>query len=161
MIVIGIDIGVTGALAAIDSRGSCQVRDLPTVEIPGNRVVRRKIDARGLAALIREFVPPGEVALALYEDVHAGMGPGAAARSSLDLNRGRVESVLELARLDVRAVSPQTWKRYFGLIGKDKSDAREIAARLYPQAAHEFKRAKDHNRADAVLLAIYGQGRLA
>lgn len=161
MIILGIDIGVTGAVAAVDSRGSCQVRDLPTVEIAGNRVVRRKIDVRGLLQIVREFVPPGEKAIALYEDVHAGMGRGAAARSSLDLNRGRVEAVLELARLDVRAVQPQTWKRYFGLIGKEKGDAREIAARLYPDAAQQFKRAKDHNRADAVLIANYGQGKLA
>jgi hypothetical protein len=70
-IVLGIDIGVTGAIAAVDSRGSCVLHDLPAEEIPGNGRRKRRIDGRALMFLVRDMVPPGEVALAVFEDVHS------------------------------------------------------------------------------------------
>lgn len=155
MIVIGIDIGVTGALAAVDTRGSCSVVDLPTMAIEGNRVVKRKVCAQGVRDIVLQLVRPGEAALAVIEDVHMGMGPGAAARSSLDLNRGRIEAVLELLRVPMQAVPPRVWQRWYGLVGK--GDALDKARTLYPDALDMLKRQKDHNRADAVLLAHYGQ----
>lgn len=159
MIVLGIDIGVTGALAAVDSRGTCSLVDLPTREIPGKRMVRRRIDARWLMELVRQFVPPGEVALALIEDVHTmpGRANSPQSQGSLMHSRGVVETVLELARLDVRAVQPATWKRWYGLIGSEKADGIEKARALYPLAESHLKRKKDHNRADALLLAHFGQ----
>jgi hypothetical protein len=163
MIVLAIDIGLTGAIAAVDSRGTHFVVDLPIEEIPkaGNRMIKRRVSAIGLRDVLRTLVPPGEVALALIEDVHAGMGPGVAARSSLDMNRGRIEAVLELQRLDVRAIQPSAWKRFYGLTGKEKSDNLGTARTLFPMAMHMLKRMKDHNRADALLMAHYGQKVLA
>lgn len=158
MIVLGIDIGVTGALAAVDARGTCSVADLPTLEIPGKRMVRRRIDARGLMTLVRQFVPPGEAALALIEDVHTMPGRinSPQSQGSLMHSRGVVETVLELARLDVRAVQPVAWKRWYGLIGSKKADSIDKARALYPLAGPHLKRQKDHNRADSLLLAHYG-----
>lgn len=156
MIVIGIDIGVTGALAAVDSRGTAAIVDLPTEGIGGARVVKRKVSATGLRDVIRHYVAPGEVAIALIEDVHMGMGKGAAARSSLDLNRGRIEAVLDLLRIPTHAVQPTTWKRFYGLLKSDKAQSLETARSLYPLADPMLKRQKDHNRAEALLLAHYG-----
>jgi crossover junction endodeoxyribonuclease RuvC len=156
VIAIGIDIGVTGALAAVDSRGTAVVRDLPTVELAGKRLVRRRLDARGLMQAVREIVPPGETALAILEDVHMRPGNGGAATASLLHSRGIVEAVVELARMDVRLVQPPTWKRHFGLLRTDKAASRERAATLYPCVAAQLSRRRDHNRAEAVLLAHYG-----
>jgi hypothetical protein len=163
MIIVAIDIGLTGAVAAMDSHGTYSVADIPTEEIPnaGLRMVKRRVSAVGLRDMLRTLVPPGEVALALIEDVHAGMGPGAAARSSLDLNRGRIEAVLELQRFEVKAIQPGTWKRFYGLTGKDKRDNLDKARVLFGQALHMLKRQKDHNRADALLMAHYGRQVLA
>ena len=35
MIVVGIDPGVTGAIACVDSHGTCAVEDLPVIEMGG------------------------------------------------------------------------------------------------------------------------------
>lgn len=158
IVVLGIDIGVTGAMAAIDSRGACSVVDLPTITVPGKRMVRRRLDARGFMDMVRQLVPAGEVALAIIEDVHTMPGARNSPQSqgSLMHSRGVVETVLELARLDVRAVQPATWKRWHGLIGKNKAAGIEKARALYPLAEPHLKRQKDHNRADSLLLAHYG-----
>lgn len=163
MIVVAIDIGLTGAVAAMDSRGTYSVADMPVEDIPnaGLRMVKRRVSAVGLRDMLRTLVPAGEVALALIEDVHAGMGPGAAARSSLDMNRGRIEAVLELQRFEVKAIQPGTWKRFYGLTGKEKGANLATARTLFGRADHLLKRAKDHNRADALLMAHYGQQVLA
>lgn len=156
MIILGIDIGVTGAMAAVDSRGTAAIADLPTETVEGARVVRRKVSAIGLRDLVRQYVPPGEVAVALIEDVHMGIGKGGAARSSLDQNRGRIEGVLEVMRIKVLAVQPATWKRFYGLLKSDKGQSLDRARALYPLQAPMLKRQKDHNRAEALLLAHYG-----
>lgn len=161
MVVIGIDVGVTGALAAVDSRGTCSVEDLPTMALEGKRLVKRRIDARGLMELIRRFVPPGESAVALIEDVHMRPGNGGAATASLLHSRGVIEAVLELARLDVHAVQPSTWKRFYGLLGTEKAASLVQARTLYPLAQGHLKLQKHHNRAESLLIAHYGLRTLA
>jgi len=155
VICIGIDIGVTGAAACIDLYGRATVADLPTVAVDGKRVVKRKVSAAGLADLLRAWVPASEPALVAFEDVHMGIGKGGAARSSLDQNRGRIEAVIELLRMDGRAVQPTTWKRRYGLIGGVKADNLRKARELAPECSHMLTRAKDHNRADALLIALW------
>ena len=158
MIVLGIDIGVTGAIAAIDSRGTCVIVDLPTFEIPGKRMVRRRLNGRGLLDIVRGLVPAGEPALAIIEDVHTMPGARNSPQSqgSLMHSRGVVETVIEIARIEMHAVSPQKWKRTLGLIGQEKSGGLILARKMYPTAIDVLKRVKDHNRAEALLIAHYG-----
>lgn len=159
MIVLAIDIGVTGAMAAVDSHGSAVVHDLPTIAVEGKRLVRRRLDARGLMLLVRQVVAPGESAIAVIEDVHMRPGNGGAATASLMHSRGIVEAVLEIARLQVHAVQPSAWKRHHGLIGSAKAASIDKARALYPLLAGPMlKRQRDHNRAEALLIAAFGHG---
>lgn len=180
MIAIGIDIGLTGAVAAIDHNGRAAVHDLPVV-LDGELRTRRsndkrraaqrlRLDGRGLLHLLRELVPAGEAGVVVIEDVRARpAGNGGAhgntmhSQGSLMRSRGIVEGVLDvLGAAQVQVVQPQTWKRHFGLLrkkgqedaGKDRS--RDKARALYPGACPLLARVKDHNRAEALLLAHYG-----
>lgn len=157
MIILGIDIGITGAIAAVD-HASETVADMPTQPVPGNRQVKREVDPRALLHLVRELVRPGVEALAIVEDIHAGTGPGSTARASLMDSRGVVRSVLAVARIDMRIVTPQKWKKFFGL-DADKGRSLEVARTLFPLQAGVLARKKDHNRAEALLLAHYGKAR--
>ena len=157
MIVLGVDIGLTGAIAAVDSAGTCSVHDLPTKAIGGNRQVGRCLDARGLIMIVREIVRPGVAAMAVIENLHAGIGPGKTARASLMHSTGVVEAVLAIARIDTVVVSPVAWKRWHGLLRAPKNEGRLKAIALFPVVTAQLMRKKDHNRADALLLAEYGQ----
>jgi crossover junction endodeoxyribonuclease RuvC len=53
----------------------------------------------------------------------------------------------------VEEVVPTVWKKAMGLAGKDKEAARLKACGLFPHAGLSLK--KDHNRAEALLLADY------
>lgn len=154
MILIGIDIGVTGAIAAVDSRGTCTIHDLETLPVPGaSRLVKRRLDGRALIHTLRALIPPGAVAKAVIEDIHMRPGTGGAATSSLSGSRGVVEAVLDIARVDWATVQPRRWKAGLGLIGKSKRDSIDLASSLYPPAVASLKRQRDHNRAEALLLA--------
>jgi hypothetical protein len=76
---------------------------------------------------------------------------------SLMGTRRAIEAVLDIAGIKILAVQPQTWKRHFGLLKTEKGQSLETARSLYPLAGHMLLRQKDHNRAEALLLAHYGQ----
>lgn len=161
---IGIDIGLEGAMAAVDSRGSCQIADLPVIaDGKSNR-----LDGRGLILLLRQFVPADSSCLVVFEDVRArpagnggSHGNSMHSQGSLMRSRGIVEAVLDIQRVRVEVVQPQTWKRKFGLIGKNKGDSLEKARVLYPLMEHQLRLKKHHNRAEAILQAHFGLGKFA
>lgn len=152
MIAVGIDPGLTGAVALVDSRGSCAVFELPTIPIPGGGLVKRRIDAASLARQLRNFCPVGEPVRVAVEAVHTIGSRNNAVQTQGSLMRtlGAIEGVLEVLRLSFVAVEPQVWKGFYGL-GSEKRASLEKALLLYPGAPINL--AKDHNKAEALLIA--------
>lgn len=165
MIAIGIDIGLTGAVGAVDHRGLACVQDIPTVTDPDGK----RIDGRALLELLRRLAPPSEPCTVVFEDVrprpmgNAGRhGNTMHSQGSLMRSRGIVEAVLDIARMKHQTVQPQTWKRHFALLDSQKSEKEKkaaslkVARTLYPCAVRDLARVKDHNRAEALLIAHWG-----
>lgn len=152
MIAVGIDPGLTGAAAFVDSRGTCAIVDLPTVPLAGGGLIKRRLDGLALARSLRDFCPAGEQALVAIEAVHTMGGRNNAVQTQGSLMRslGAIEAVLEVLRLSFVAVEPQVWKGFYGL-GAEKRASLEKALLLYPGAP--LKLAKDHNKAEALLIA--------
>lgn len=169
MIIFGIDPGLTGGLAVIDSLSrQCSVHDLPTTPLEGNGLIRRRIQGRELGLLIRKMHPAGEAAIVFLEQVGAMGGKNNAIQiqASLAGTFLGIRCVLDVLQLTTRLVSPQKWKRTYGLtrIEGEKDSAYKarhvtLARELYPDA--HLPLAKDHNKAEALLLAHYGMGQVA
>lgn len=145
--VIGIDPGLTGAIAVIGD-GRATVVDMPVIETSRTATVKRSVDAHALAEILAPL--RGEVWL---ERVNAFPGQGVASMFSLGQSFGVVLGVAAGLRLPVQLVNPADWKRHFKL-DKDKALARALASRLYPEVS--LARVKDHGRAEALLIARYG-----
>jgi crossover junction endodeoxyribonuclease RuvC len=65
---------------------------------------------------------------------------------------------LGLCHVSLKYVPPQTWKKFHGIPPKsDKEYSRGLVMQMRPDLAKELARKKDHNRAEAVLIALYGQ----
>jgi hypothetical protein len=163
MIVVAVDPGLTGACSVIDHNGLRAVFDLPTMPIPGvgpKALVQNKVDGRALVKLLRQHCPAGEAVQAVVESVNVMGGKNNAVQTQGSLLRtlGAIEAVLECLGWAPQYVNPQTWKRHFGLIDSElkpaarKAKALECARRLYPDCC-EIKRARDHNRAESLLIA--------
>jgi crossover junction endodeoxyribonuclease RuvC len=164
-IVIGVDVGVTGAVAALDGTGRCTIVDLPIVEDHCGK----RIPGRALLDVLRSLVPASDVATVIMEHIRVMAIPGRVMSHSTEtrlvLARGAVQTVADVAGWPVRLVEPRVWKLAYGLRGKDRDpdaadNARDVAMRLYPALAGMLGRVKDHNRAEAVLIAHYGRERV-
>jgi crossover junction endodeoxyribonuclease RuvC len=170
MIALGIDIGLSGALAVVRGEQLLDVQDMPTREKPGESLIRREVDARALYELILKMC--GErsdetIAVCLenvygMRKVQTGRTPGISGVFAFGDTRGAIRAVVEVMRLKPQWIAPVTWKRRFGLVKPkgeaqgevDKSAARLKALELYPGA--DLQRVKDHNRAEAILIARFG-----
>lgn len=163
MIVLGIDPGLTGACAVLGHNGLLAVFDLPTMPIPGvgpKALVQRKLDGLALRLRILEACPADEPVAAVVEavGVMSGKDNSLQTQGSLLRTLGAIECVLECLRLPVGYANPLSWKRFYGLIDPDlkdtqrKAKALETARALYPACA-DIGRAKDHNRAESILIA--------
>jgi hypothetical protein len=69
---------------------------------------------------------------------------------------GALEAVLTISAIAITMVEPSKWKKHFHLQGADKEGARGLAIRQFPAEHRFFARKKDHGRAEATLIALYG-----
>lgn len=166
MITLGVDVGVTGAIAALAEDGTyIGVWDLPIVS-------RRKvkiIDPIELFALVKKLRNGGR-ARAMAEYTHAftakrdpnnpeNTGMGSIAGNSKGLTLGSTLAILILAGCAVDIVQPGVWKRALGLLAPklsydQKKQLMLARARVwYPRASLERK--CDDGRAEALLIARY------
>jgi len=151
MYYIGIDPGTTGAAAILDGEGALvRVFDLPTYEVKVSSKVRRVLDPPITKRLLD---PYQENAVFIVEKVASRPMQAVQSIFSLGDTFGVLRAISEIMSPDVFYITPQKWKKYYQL-GSAKDKSLEIARDLYPDAP--LTRKKDHNRAEALLLAHYG-----
>jgi len=147
--VIGIDPGISGAIAVLRDGILDFVIDMPTVEIASGKTTKRHISAVTLALHLETYCK----AHVVIEKVGAMPGQGVTSMFNFGRSAGIIEGVVAALRMPHTYVTPQTWTKAVGrAAGKDASRMR--AMELFPAAkADLFKRAKDDGRADAALIA--------
>jgi crossover junction endodeoxyribonuclease RuvC len=155
-LVLGVDPGLTGALALVETEGPrlVAVLDMPVIRygkatiIDGARILDW-LDGRGISAIV-------------IEDVHSmpangltGRRQGIASTFAFGRAVGGVEAVLTAIGVPMIHARPQVWKKRAGL-GKDKLASLDLA-RLRFGPREEFRRKKDEGRAESCLIALYGR----
>lgn len=152
-VTIGVDPGLSGALAVLADGDPADIVDMPT------RTVGewREIDAISLTALLRGYRGRyvGADFSACLEKVGARPGDGGTSLFRFGEGAGAIRGVLESLGIRYSRAIPAVWKRRFGLLGTEKDAARELAIRRFPSVAHLLQRKKDQGRADALLLALF------
>lgn len=156
MIFIGIDPGLSGAIAFFDiEKGHLSIIDMPTFEVKRNNKAKREVSASGLA---HAFALAQGVKGIVLERVGAMPGQGVTSVFSFGRSVGLVEGVLAAYLLPVTIVTPQAWQKAAGVRG-GKDGSRLRACELFPNYAGLFARKKDDGRADAALMAWYAATR--
>jgi crossover junction endodeoxyribonuclease RuvC len=158
---LGIDPGVTGAIAAVDLCATgprVDVYDLPAYKING----KSRLDLHATWALIRGLAA-GAPDVCVHEETHgrpiriAGGIARANPHSAHVLGRvtGDLEAFVVAAGMRIAPVEAGVWKKALGA-NADKELTRLLASRLFPNFAQRWSQKSHHNRAEAVLLAWYG-----
>jgi crossover junction endodeoxyribonuclease RuvC len=152
--VLGVDPGIRGGLAVVSDGDDGRVILIAAIDIP---VVGSGAKERVDVAAVRLFVAQHAPALALIERAQAMPRQGASSGFKYGRAVGSLEAAIALSDdTPMQIVEPSAWKRHWRLPGKDKERARQLALELFPAAHALLARKKDHGRAEAALLALYG-----
>lgn len=151
---IGIDPGLTGAIAILAADGSfVSVADLPVIR----DAKLAWIDGSELQSMILTSLE-GRTAVAVVERVSSMPGQGIASSFQFGVGFGSVLGVLQALHIRIELITASSWKRSYGL-SKDKRASLHKARLLFPTA--ELHLAKHDGRAEALLLAQYALTRSA
>lgn len=151
MRVLGIDVGLNGAIALIEDGKLLQVHDMPTLSLERNNKTKRMVNAHTLHTIIRD----AKADAAYLERLNAMPGQGVTSMFSMGQSLGVVLGVLAACEVPTTTIPPRTWQKALDVPhGKDGSRYR--AAQLFPDEAALFSRVKDDGRSDATLIALYG-----
>ena len=68
----------------------------------------------------------------LIEDVHAMPKQGVVSMFNFGRKLGELEAICDILHIEPEYITPQKWKKYFGLIKKPKNSVCELAIKLEP-----------------------------
>jgi crossover junction endodeoxyribonuclease RuvC len=155
-IVVGIDPGLHGAIAAVNGKyGVLGLEDTPVAKAGGKLLY----DIAGMAALLRRFALTG-AALVVLEQAQAMPGQGVVSMFGIGCGFGIWCGILGALELPYKAVRPSVWtkKVLAGCPGKGKERSVSFAMKMFPGAElvpPGCRKPKD-GRADALCLAYWG-----
>jgi crossover junction endodeoxyribonuclease RuvC len=153
--VIGIDPGATGAIALIDTDypENTMVWDLEASISASTKTVSGR-------ALAERLADTWSVECIFVEEVHANT-MSYKGNFTLGMATGIILGVCTALERPVRRIKPKEWQKDMGLSNIDavfRKDAhRARAMEMWPHLSEQLKRKKDHNRADALLIAEAGR----
>lgn len=154
-VVLGIDPGVSGALAILDGGRLAGVADMPTLAAEGKKG-RRIVDGPSLLRLLRRFSSKHSGLACVLEEVRSMPRDGHVGAFSFGRGFGTIETALAACAIPYATVRPSVWKKRMGVTA-DKDQARAIASRLLPEGATLWPLVKHDGRAEAALIALYGE----
>ena len=142
--VLAVDPGLSGAVCRLGGGHFDVRRDFKTL--------------KDITIAIRDLA--GDVTQGVIEFVHSRPGQGVRSMFSFGLATGVAKSALwSWLQAPVEEVAPQAWQGFFrGLLRVPRAtefDARAVAAKILPSSVPYLSRVKDHNSADAILMAAW------
>ena len=155
--VIGIDPGLNGAIALCVRQGD-RVRveavvDLPTWNdtLKSTGKVRRYVDGNARAKIIAAWPCPD---LIVCERLVAPPAIASTVAFSMGATQGTIQTILRAQTVRHVLVAARVWKQALD-VPADKEAARQWVIRTIGNDK-DIKRKLDHNRAEAIAIAIYG-----
>jgi len=157
--IIGCDPGRSGSLAYLTNDGDfIAVKDLPieTYMMAEKGKEQWRLNVLEFAQMVENAVLTRHTLTVGIEWGWARPGEGVSSARRLGTLLGALAATLTLSRADVvEYVMPMVWKKHFKLIGQEKGESLDLARKLFPDAGEYLTRKRDHNRAEALLIARY------
>ena len=157
MNILGIDPGLSGALAMYGEDGLKTMVEIPTMKAQGRG---REVDWPYLNTLWDDnFFWADHVFL---ERVMSRPGEGVSSAFKFGLVFGGLRGMIATKLLPITLVTPTVWKKHYGITASKEGAVRR-ATELFPEFASQFRGPKGGLKdglAEAALIAYYGYERL-
>ncbi len=162
LVYVGIDPGATGAVGIL-YRGKAFVGDIPTLKVKRSGGTKTETNLPALMQALRMFGPVRHnirVAVEQAQIQVVSHGNSAYTAFRVGVFYGQMVGVIAALGLPYVRAAPQSWKKTMGLTGKDKQASRLMAIEMFPNAAADLSRKRDHDRSEALLLAEWHRRKL-
>lgn len=152
MIVVGVDPGLTGGLAAVQRVATGGIILRAAVDVPTlGEKAKRRVDVGAVIEFLRHHNPDH----AVIERAQAMPDQGSSSGFIYGRAVGALEACIQGMQIPMTVIESTAWKKSNGLAGRDKEDSRQRACQLFP-GTDAFARKMDHGRAEASLIAWHG-----
>jgi|TARA_B110000967_G_C18642799_1_gene439382 crossover junction endodeoxyribonuclease RuvC len=153
MRIIGIDPGLSGAIAILDDNKIIELFDMPVM--PDGKKNKRQLNSALLVKLIKDNIKNLENTVMIVEQVNAMPGQGVTSMFNFGQTFGAIKGICAALGLPIFFVRPAKWKKHFELINSSKDASRTKAIEMYPYISEQLAKKKDVNKSDAILIARF------
>ncbi len=159
MKIIGIDPGLSGAIAILENNKVLNIFDIPVMS--EGKKNKRQLNSALLVDLLKENINQEEEVTVVVEQVNAMPGQGVTSMFNFGQTFGALKGICAALELPIFFVRPSKWKKHFELINSSKDASRTKAIEMYPKLSSQLSKKKDVNKSDAILIArFYSDTRL-
>ena len=159
MKIIGIDPGLSGAIAILENNKVLNIFEMPVMS--EGKKNKRQLNSAQLVKLLKDNISKNEEVSVVVEQVNAMPGQGVTSMFNFGQTFGAIKGVCAALSLPIFFVRPSKWKKHFELINSSKDSSRTKAIEMYPSLSDNLTKKKDVNKSDAILIArFYSETRL-
>ena len=153
MIVVGIDPGLSGAIAILENNKVLNIFDMPVMA--EGKKNKRQLNSAQLVSIIKNNTKPDVEIAVVVEQVNAMPGQGVTSMFNFGQTFGAIKGVCAALELPIFFVRPSKWKKHFELINSSKDSSRTKVIEMYPSLSSQLAKKKDVNKSDAILIARF------
>ena len=153
MRIIGIDPGLSGAVAILDNLKIFDLFDMPIMA--EGKKNKNQLNSAQLVKIIRSHILTNDDTFVIVEQVSAMPGQGVTSMFNFGQTFGAIKGICASLNLPIFYVRPNKWKKHFELINASKDASRTKVIEMYPSISDRLSRKKDVNKADAILIGRY------
>ena len=153
MKIIGIDPGLSGAIAILENNKVLNLFDIPVMS--EGKKNKRQLNSAHLVNLIKENINLNEEIAVVVEQVNAMPGQGVTSMFNFGQTFGAIKGICAALGLPIFFVRPSKWKKHFELINSSKDASRTKTIEMYPSLSNQLAKKKDVNKSDAILIARF------
>jgi len=153
MKIIGIDPGLSGAIAVLEDIKVLSLFEMPVMA--EGKKNKRQLNSAQLVNIIKENTNDDEDIAVIVEQVNAMPGQGVTSMFNFGQTFGAIKGVCAALGLPIFFVRPSKWKKHFELINSSKDASRTKVIEMYPSFSKQLAKKKDVNKSDAILIARF------
>jgi crossover junction endodeoxyribonuclease RuvC len=153
MKIIGIDPGLSGAIAFFENKKVINIYEMPVMS--EGKKNKRQINSAQLVKILRDNIQANDEVSVVVEQVNAMPGQGVTSMFNFGQSFGAIKGVCAALNLPIFFVRPSKWKKHFELINSSKDSSRTKVIEMYPSLSSHLSKKKDANKSDAILIARF------
>ena len=136
MRIIGIDPGLSGAIAILEDKKVLDLFEMPVMA--EGKKNKKQLNSAQLVNIIKNNTENENETAIVVEQVNAMPGQGVTSMFNFGQSFGAIKGVSAALNLPIFFVRPSKWKKYFELLNSSKDASRTKVIEMYPSLSDQL-----------------------